>query len=210
MARPTSITDEQILKAARAVFLERGARATTADVARRAGIAEGSVFHRFKTKDELFIAAMRAEVEEPEWLCHLIAKVGRGDLRTNLEEAAMEAIEFFRRVIPLQIMSWSRDPKSVVPRHLIGRGGDTPPLRAIRRLASVFDAEMRAGRLRRHDPEIMARVFGGSLHHYAFFEILAQANAVLPLPAEMYVRGLVHLIWSGAGPARAGKKKERA
>ena len=52
MARPTVIRDEQILDAARIVFLERGVLATTAEVAQRAQVSEGSLFKRFKTKAE--------------------------------------------------------------------------------------------------------------------------------------------------------------
>mgnify|MGYP001134528590 CR=1 FL=1 len=58
MARPTSIDDDQILTAARAVFLEHGIRGTTLEVAQRAGVSEGSIFKRWKTKEELFHAAM--------------------------------------------------------------------------------------------------------------------------------------------------------
>jgi len=49
MARPPVITEERILDAARGVFLKKGIRATTAEVAKRAGIAEGSIFNRFDT-----------------------------------------------------------------------------------------------------------------------------------------------------------------
>ncbi|MBU6163239.1 MAG: TetR family transcriptional regulator, partial [Myxococcales bacterium] len=38
MARPTTIDDEVILEAARQVFLEEGYAATTASIARRAGV----------------------------------------------------------------------------------------------------------------------------------------------------------------------------
>jgi hypothetical protein len=41
MARPVTISDEQILDAARAVFTEKGPRATTAEIAERAGVSEG-------------------------------------------------------------------------------------------------------------------------------------------------------------------------
>jgi hypothetical protein len=77
----------------------------------------------------------------------------------------------------------------------------------MKRLAGYFEAEMRLGRLRRHDPEILARVFLGSLQAYAFFELLLKAQDELPLPPETYVRGLVQLIWEGAAPA---PKKRRA
>ena len=58
MARPTVIRNEAILQAARDVFLERGILATSAEVAQRAGVSEGSLFKRFKTKADLFRAAM--------------------------------------------------------------------------------------------------------------------------------------------------------
>ena len=47
-----------ILSAARAVFLERGAMGTTSEVAARAGVSEGTIFNRFKSKEMLFRAAM--------------------------------------------------------------------------------------------------------------------------------------------------------
>ena len=54
--RPPSITDEAILDAARAVFVEEGVGATTAKIAERAGISESVLFHRYKTKEALFIS----------------------------------------------------------------------------------------------------------------------------------------------------------
>src|SRR6188768_584747 len=56
--RPPVISNERLLEVAREVFLEFGIRATTLEVATRAGVAEGTIFHRFKSKDELFRAAM--------------------------------------------------------------------------------------------------------------------------------------------------------
>ena len=49
--RPPTITSERLLDVARDVFLECGIRATTQDVAERAGVSEGVLFHRFKSKD---------------------------------------------------------------------------------------------------------------------------------------------------------------
>ena len=60
MARPTTITNEQLLKAAREEFLKHGIRATSAAIARRAGVSPGILFHRFASKEALFAAAMDA------------------------------------------------------------------------------------------------------------------------------------------------------
>ena len=52
-----------ILAAAAAVFAEHGARATTEQVAREAGVAVGTVFRHFQTKDALLVAIMKGSLE---------------------------------------------------------------------------------------------------------------------------------------------------
>ena len=49
----------RILAAAGQVFAERGASASTEEVARRAGVAVGTVFRHFPTKDDLLRAIMK-------------------------------------------------------------------------------------------------------------------------------------------------------
>lgn len=47
---------EQLLEAAEKVFAERGLAASVADIAARAGVAKGTVFRHFATKDDLIAA----------------------------------------------------------------------------------------------------------------------------------------------------------
>ncbi|MCZ7422503.1 helix-turn-helix domain containing protein [Verrucosispora sp. WMMA2121] len=49
----------RILDAAEAVFAEFGSRASTEEVARRAGVAIGTVFRHFPTKNDLLTAIMK-------------------------------------------------------------------------------------------------------------------------------------------------------
>src|SRR6188768_505357 len=80
--RPPVISSERLLEVAREVFLELGIRATTAEVASRAGIAEGTIFHRFKSKEELFHAAMNVDPNAVVSLVEeLRARAGVGELR---------------------------------------------------------------------------------------------------------------------------------
>jgi AcrR family transcriptional regulator len=51
---------KRLLDAAVAVFAERGLEASTAEIARRAGVGQGTVFRRFPTKDDL-VAAIVAD-----------------------------------------------------------------------------------------------------------------------------------------------------
>jgi AcrR family transcriptional regulator len=47
---------KRLLDAAAEVFAERGLEASTAEIARRAGVGQGTVFRRFPTKDDLVAA----------------------------------------------------------------------------------------------------------------------------------------------------------
>ena len=211
MARTPEISSEAILEAARAVFLEKGVEATTAEVARRAGISEGSIFNRFKTKDDLFRAAMETKLDASPWMSELEARVGKGDVRDQLVQIGLQAIDFFREVLPLGMMNWAN--KRVCME--VPAGVEPPPVRSLRRMAGYFEAEMRLGRLRRYDPEIVARSFVGALVSFVFLETTFATATTLPLPAPTYVRGHVDLFMSGlaadpaAAPAAAPRNRRR-
>jgi AcrR family transcriptional regulator len=198
MARPVSIKPETIIDAARQVFLERGIQATTAEVAERAGISEGTIFKRYKSKIDLFRAAMGENLVQPNWSVRLAARVGQGSVEENLFEIGMNVIAFFREMMPLMMMAWSNPAPNGLPGPLAGP--NPPPMRALKLLTGFVEAEMRAGRLRKHDAEIVARTFLGGLQNFVFFEVLYKANNELPLAAETYVRGLVQLLWAGIAP----------
>ena len=202
MPRPRTIKDEEILRAARDVFLEHGIRATTAQVARRAGIAEGSIFNRFKTKAELFQAAMRPDIEEPPFLRDLDARVGTGDLRAALVELGLAVVDFLKGVFPLMLMSWSNPGPSGLPALL-----DMPnplPIRVLAKITAYFQAEMKAGRLARRDPEVAARMFLGSLANYVLFQVLLRAR--VDLAPAAYVRSVVHILIDGLAPREGGSR----
>jgi AcrR family transcriptional regulator len=53
----------QLLAAAADVFAERGLDASVADIARRAGVAKGTVFRHFATKDDLIAAIVLDRID---------------------------------------------------------------------------------------------------------------------------------------------------
>lgn len=58
-------TQERIIAAARRLFGENGFRGTTtAEIARSAGVAEGSIYRYFKDKKELFVACVEPVLQE--------------------------------------------------------------------------------------------------------------------------------------------------
>jgi len=196
--RPPTIDSEKLLAVAREVFLERGIRATTLEVAQRAGVSEGSLFHRFKTKDALFRAAMRFDEEElPRFLSAAIEKLDGPDVRRALLQFAQDLLEMSRIALPLTMMSWSNPTDGMHPlerrraRFMV----------QLKQFAAYCERQMDAGTLRQMDAEVFARAFMGSVHQYCLSRILGDQ---LTLPEGMYLRGLVDLFLVGAlaEPAR--------
>jgi AcrR family transcriptional regulator len=202
MSRPSTITVEQILGAAREVFLERGIEGTTAEVARRAGIAEGSIFKRFKTKHELFRHAMEIKLREPEALRQLLEQAGKGDVRQNLYQFSSAMLAFLRRLVPLMVMSWSNRGAGF-PKHLASPA--SPPRKALEMLTGYFAAEIKLGRIRPQSPEILARQLMGSIQNFVFFEMIIGHHDEMPIPEAVYVQGVVDLLWNGVAPIQEGK-----
>jgi AcrR family transcriptional regulator len=89
---------DQIMAAAKVVFARKGFHATTiADIAKRAGLAYGSVYWYFDSKDELFHALMAAE--EGALRGHIAAALGvpadgHGQ-EESLRVAVRATLEFF-------------------------------------------------------------------------------------------------------------------
>jgi len=202
MPRPTSFTTEYLLSAAREVFLERGFQATTAEVARRAGVAEGTLFYRFKSKAKLFREALKSELREPEWLRGLSERAGQGDVVETLCALGEEILAHLRNAVPVQLLEWASPPGPPGKR---GASESEPvPVRTVRQLTRFFEAEMRAGRLQARNPEMTAELFLGGLLHYAWNENLRRGRHPLPRPPKQYVRELVELLLSGVQPQGTG------
>jgi AcrR family transcriptional regulator len=70
--RPPRIREDEILNAARDVFREEGHATTTAKIAERAGVSEGILFYRYKSKEALLAAVIFRETQPPESLRDLV------------------------------------------------------------------------------------------------------------------------------------------
>jgi AcrR family transcriptional regulator len=193
MARPIHIDDKRLLAIARALFLEKGAAATTEEIARRAGIAQGSIFRRYKTKEELFHAAMLSE--PPEWIANLQERARTLDLPDALIQTGLEIIAFQRKVLPVMVVTWTHRKTFVAPR---GFGGpEAFPGRAGAELIAFFGTQIQAGKLRARNPMELAAAYMGALASYVLIELVRGKH---PLPAEQFVEGFVRLLWSGIRP----------
>lgn len=158
------------MEVARQVFLELGIRATTSEVASRAGIAEGTIFHRFKSKEELFRAAMNfdPDVEIESAVAHL-TREGDADLRQRLVDFAEHFIATGRVALPVMMMSWSNPEQTLCSERTSERTSHYS--RLLGALCSLFEEGIRVGRIGPAEPEVLGRMLIGSLHHFCMTEL---------------------------------------
>ena len=194
MSRPTRITTDQILEAARELFFEKGYGVSTAEIAAAAGVSEGSIFKRFASKIVLFQQAMGIPPLDMEAECAPL--LGKGDMRDNLVALTRRLLEFHRTMLPRAMLLWSnmgRDPIKMFKKH-----HRSPPREVIDALAAYLRAEMDLGRLARKDPSVLARMITGAAHTFVFHELIGGGG--FDDDADGYVRAVVDVLMEGVRP----------
>jgi AcrR family transcriptional regulator len=204
MARPTTISDDEILAAARAVFGEKGVRGTTAEVAARAGISEGIIFKRFGTKAQLFRQAMDAGADV-EGILQILLDLGPLETAADFERLVAWTLETLRRVVPMVLMSWAESrTESGLPKHIFATE-KPPPLRALIAVTKYFERQFARGGMKKRNPEIVARILIGSVWHFAFMEVALGSRNTALAPAK-FVKELARMLHSDLSRTGKGKK----
>ena len=196
MARITGISDAHILDAAREVFLAEGFEASTVEIARRAGVSHGALFKHFPTKDELFQAALDFP-PDPEWVAGLATRAGQGDIQESLELLVQQIIIALVEIMPRIVALRARGYSLMAP-HLTSP--DSPPARFVRLFTAYLQEEMRLGRARGCDPEILAHALLGPATNYVMLGVLGPPGLTRPGPAE-FAAQLVDVMWQGMAPS---------
>jgi AcrR family transcriptional regulator len=187
MARPQGITDDEVLAAARAVFLAKGISGTVEEVAERCHVGVATIFRRFPTKAELFSAAMTVNVDS-EWSRFLARRMeagDRGDARRGLIELANTMLGAARKMVPLFMMKLSNP--SIADRE----NGIKRAMWILSSLVEYFELEIKAGRVVDIDPRVAARIWLGTIRHIVMFETLGPP--VDGLSNDEFIAGLADL-----------------
>jgi AcrR family transcriptional regulator len=173
--RPRLFDSSALLTAAREVFLRRGLHATTEEVAARAGVSEGLLYHRFGNKERLFREAMELPAgSRPECLEALGAESGV-DVREVLQRTALGLIEWGMMEMPLLMMSWSnRDNPSIQSRL---EAANDPPLHEHRAVRDYLSRMRTRGALVPDtDADAMALAFLGGVRGFVFLRVVYGAR----------------------------------
>ncbi len=156
--RDPEVRPQQILDAAIEIFGENGfAAARTDDIAAKAGVAKGTVFLYFPTKDDLFKAVVRREI---------VARIEDAE-RMSAEAPAMSAREFLRAFLTKYYASTKTKQALRMLRMVMGELHKHPELarfygtevieRAWRVLAAAVQRGVESGEFRSVDPMLAAR-----------------------------------------------------
>jgi len=206
MGRPKLIEDRELLAIARDVFRQHGPTATTRDVAKAAGISQAVLYQRFKTKDDLFFAALTLHAPDLTALSEIDATAR--DPRSYLAEFAARAKDHFRNAMP-SILSHAAHPKygkemmGQIHRH--NRAGEIAAMLCLR-----LRGWQQAGLIRSMEPRVFAHAFIHALHSMAMVELLSGDDENFTTPARE-MQTFIDVFWRGLQPKKtksAGPKNK--
>jgi AcrR family transcriptional regulator len=211
LTAPGAGTRAQLVDAAERVLRTKGlARATTKEIARQAGLAEGTLYLHFADKLDLVRAVHERLL--PAFIgvvSHLPDRAGTGTVEGNLTELARSALGLYRDVLPLG-SSLFADPE-LLRRYralLAGRGGG--PHRAWEPVVAYLRAEQRLGRVTpAADPAAAALLLLGACQQLVFVELMTGPETLpfrdRPDPAPELVATLL----AGLAPESARRPSDR-
>jgi AcrR family transcriptional regulator len=196
MARHTTITDDQILDAARALFIEEGFRARTSKVAQLAGVSEGTIFKRFETKERLFLAALQIPYPAP-WHGLTERLAGTGDVRENLVTISVQMITFFQHTIP-QMLAAAGVKLGPPGLHEPDEQMDRMIQADLDKIHVYLKHEQDLGRVRKMNTRLLATMLFGCFANPALRAVFPdeQTEADIRRNAEE----MIDILWSGLKP----------
>ncbi len=200
MGRPPKITNEEILAAARQIFLAQGSNASTLAIAEKAGISEAAIFKRFTTKHALFLAAMGI-TEVREWVNTLSNHTPTEAIKAELIEICGQMLDFYLEVMPrvFMMMTQANSPHlPVVP---------PPPVRHTQLLAGYLDRAIIEGHLKPCDAITVAHLVVGAMTHYVVTQNIAGEWPIAsslptsqPIEPTTFIHNLIETLWIGIAP----------
>lgn len=188
VARRKTISDTDLLTAARELFVEKGFAVSTRTIAVRAGVSEGVLFQRYRTKDELFFAAM---VPPPAAFHELPSgPLDEPEFEAALRQIAQKLLESLRAAAPI-LLQLSTHPDFRFEEFAANHPQSS--LAGMRSSLVRFFAVNKAP-----DPSGASLLLMSSLHGIAMFERLGAYGG--RFPAEFVDRAL-GCLWQAVRPA---------
>lgn len=192
MARRAEITQERIDQAALALFAEKGVdRTTINDIAAGAGIAEGTIYRHYPSKDELIWGLFSANYGELAWRLERLQDRVPG-LRGKLEVMVEAFCAMFEREPAMFsfLLLVQHGQLSKVPAEM-----NTPG----RVLRAVIVRAIARGEIAEQDPDVATAMVFGIVLQPAVFKIYGHITR----PMTELTETLAEACWRALSPAAA-------
>lgn len=202
-------TRQMILDGAKKVVREKGlAGATTREITREVGCAEGTLYVHFADRVELFLALLRQSLPPmTEPLRELEYLAGRSTVRGNLEKVVRGALAFMREVVPLVASLFAEPELLRAHREELRRRNEGPHL-SMMAVENYLRAEQRLGRIDKQvNPKaVYALLYGACLHRVFISHFLGQP---IGPSDEVFIKQTVATMVNGLRPAENLKDKAK-
>jgi len=193
---------QQILEAALTIFSEKGfAAAKTAEIARSAGVSEGTIYNYFKNKRELFVAVIKNFIITVP-LLDLIEKIPKDDV-----------VLTFRKILENRFDLVKTDTITGLP-SLMGEVQRDPELKSLwtrdflqpflYQLEKMYRTMSVSGKFRKMEPEVVVRVIGGLIIGFMILKIMEGEDSPLNDLSQEQITGditefILHGLLSSSG-----------
>jgi AcrR family transcriptional regulator len=202
-------TRQRLLDAAERVIRTKGlAVASTREIAREAGCADGTLYNHFSDRADLFVAIFLEKLlpDYSEALSKLPYRIGEGTVQAHLEELAQIALAFYYKAVPMRAALFA-EPE------LLKRYREALKLQAQTRkqeypanlLAAYLRAEQRLGRVAAQaNSAIAAEALFGTCANYALRKCFFGETPTSEEDCH-FVQELVRSLMEGLSPREFSK-----
>lgn len=195
---------ERLLDAALTVISRDGFdRATMASIAEQAGMAKGTIYNYFETKEELLGALLRERTHKIEQVLKDDTVPPRLALTAIAQVFLRETMDHHPELARLVLVESPRFPD--LAREMLGRllkaGNST--------VARYLERQARLGHLRSFERfEAVSMSFFGMLVGYVLAKDILAGGEMLPASRDEYVSQVVEIFLNGVLPTEGGTKED--
>jgi TetR/AcrR family transcriptional regulator len=186
----------EILDAALNVFTDKGySAATMPEIARKAGVAAGTLYLYYPSKRELFVAVVKGFIMTAP-LLNLLSQMPRGDLPTILKNIIKDRFDLLKNPsfgrVPLIMSEVQRDPEL---KKLWLKDFLRPLLGQIEMLVRMMGT---TGKFREFQPEVLVRVMGGLFMGFMLLRVVeGDTSPLKKLDQDKVAEDIVNFILHG-------------
>lgn len=198
-------TRQRLLDAAERVIRTKGlAAASTREIAREAGCADGTLYNHFSDRADLFVTIFLEKLLPDYWdaLSKLPYRIGEGTVQAHLEELAQIALAFYYRAAPMRAALFAEPELLEQYREALKSQAQTRKQEHPANLLTAYlRAEQRLGRVAAQaNPAIAAEVLFGTCANYALRKCFFGETPTSEEDCH-FVQELVRSLMEGLSPA---------